>query len=597
MTIIERVFTAEDECGNQSTGIQTIRNMVDNDAPMITAPADVDGCNLSTAESVTGTATATDACGATLDISFEDTSTTDGCATVITRTWTATDGCDNSASAVQTIRNVVDSGPPTVECPSEIFVVPDADLNYVVPDLSSLPVVEGCPFTFTQTPAAGTVYATGFSNTTVVTISVEDQCGNETTCDINLFSAGCIGDLVWEDSNGNGVLDPGEPGIAGATVILFDASGNELGQTVTDTNGNYILHLVPDSSGSGGLAVQPSVLGLARGVSAQPVFISYVLPDFVPTSNESGDSVLDPATGNSTMIMIAPGQHNLDQDVGLFDPVDVKGYVYMDLGNVGDITVVNVDALGVGGATITVSRVEGSNTVDVATTVTSTNGLYCFTDLPPGEYQVSVDPNSLPSDGGAVGATILPLGTLSSGNNISPTQNMSNFGIVPSPTAVKIESIDATGGTFTWSVGDESEVLGYNVIDANTGQAVNPGIILATGNGSSYSVDVGEGDYILQALDEQLGKTEEGAATQYAEVDATPVGDPVKLLEAVNGTLSFVTDEDTASYFVSGVGTSAVILDVTDADNPIRLVGALLATEDGTAAYFSYPSGARIRIQ
>jgi len=596
MTIIERVFTAEDECGNQTTGIQTIRNMVDNAPPVITAPADVDGCNLSTDESVTGTATATDSCGASLTIGFEDTSDTDGCAIIITRTWTATDGCDNSATAVQTIRNVVDSGPPTIECPSEMYIVPDAGLNYIVPDFSSLPIVEGCPLTFTQTPAAGTVYATGFSNSTVVSISVEDQCGNETTCDINLFSAGCIGDLVWEDSNGNGVLDPGEPGIAGATVVLFDAAGNELGQTVTDTNGNYILHIVPDSSGSGGLAVQPSILGLARGVSAQPVYISVMLPDHVPTAQGS-DSVVDPASGNSTMVMIAPRMHNLGQDVGLFDPVDVKGYVYMDLGNVGDITVVNVDALGVANATITVSRVEGTNIIDVATTVTAANGLYCFTDLPPGQYNVSVDPNSLPADGGSVGAISLPLGTLTSGNNISPSQNMSNFGIVPAPTAVKLESMDATGGVLTWIVGDESDVLGYNIIDANTGAAINSGIILATGNGSSYAVDVGEGDYILQAIDEQLSKTEEGAITQYAEVDATPVGDPVKLLEAVEGALTFVTDEESASYFVSGVGTSAVILDVTDPDKPVRLVGALIATDDGTAAYFSYTSGARIRIQ
>jgi len=597
MTIIERVFTAVDDCGNESTGVQTIRNMVDNDAPVVTAPADVDGCNLATDASATGSATATDSCGGALTITSADTSETDGCAVIITRTWTAEDACGNQSTAVQTIRNVVDSGPPTIECPSEMYIVPDADLNYVVPDFSTLPIVEGCPYTFTQTPAAGTVYSTAFSNSTVVSISVVDQCGNETTCEVTLRSAGCIGDLVWEDSNGNGVLDPGEPGIPGAVVVLFDAAGNELGQTVTDTNGNYILHIVPDSSGSGLNAVEPGGLALARGVSAEPVYVSVTLPDFVPTSNEPGDSVLDPATGNSPMVMIAPGQHDLGQDLGLYDPVDIKGYVYTDLGAAGDINVVNVDMLGIGGATITVSRVEGSNTVPVATTVTATNGLYCFTDLPPGEYEVSVDPNSLPAGGGAVGATTLSLGTLTSGANVSPSENMSNFGLVPDPTAVKLASIGATGGVFSWSVGDESDVLGYNVIDRATGQAVNEGIILATGNGSSYSVEVGEGDYILQALDEQLGKTEEGGATQYAEVDATPVGDPVTLLEAVDGSITFLTDEDSASYFVSGVASSAVILDVTDPDNPVRLVGALLATDDGTAAYFSYSAGARIRIQ
>jgi hypothetical protein len=55
--------------------------------------------------------------------------------------------------------------------------------------------------------------------------------------------AGCIsvGDLVWEDQNANGLQDPGEPGLAGVTVTLYDGDGAQLGQTTTDSAGSYTL--------------------------------------------------------------------------------------------------------------------------------------------------------------------------------------------------------------------------------------------------------------------------------------------------------------------------------------------------------------------
>ncbi|HSR44512.1 MAG TPA: SdrD B-like domain-containing protein, partial [Acidimicrobiia bacterium] len=53
---------------------------------------------------------------------------------------------------------------------------------------------------------------------------------------------GGIGNLVWEDRNANGVQDPGEPGVAGVTVRLYNAVTDALVATqVTDANGNYLF--------------------------------------------------------------------------------------------------------------------------------------------------------------------------------------------------------------------------------------------------------------------------------------------------------------------------------------------------------------------
>jgi len=47
-----------------------------------------------------------------------------------------------------------------------------------------------------------------------------------------------IGNRVWRDTNGNGVQDPGENGIAGVTVHLYQGSTLK-GTAVTDANGEY----------------------------------------------------------------------------------------------------------------------------------------------------------------------------------------------------------------------------------------------------------------------------------------------------------------------------------------------------------------------
>ena len=49
-----------------------------------------------------------------------------------------------------------------------------------------------------------------------------------------------IGDFVWEDLNGNGIQDAGEPGIPDVTVNLYECnSSNILRSTTTDSDGKY----------------------------------------------------------------------------------------------------------------------------------------------------------------------------------------------------------------------------------------------------------------------------------------------------------------------------------------------------------------------
>lgn len=62
---------------------------------------------------------------------------------------------------------------------------------------------------------------------------------------------GSIGDFVWNDLNGDGCQDPGEPGIPGVTVDLYAGPcGNAtfVTSTMTDSNGHYIFNGLCDGN-------------------------------------------------------------------------------------------------------------------------------------------------------------------------------------------------------------------------------------------------------------------------------------------------------------------------------------------------------------
>ncbi|MCI0743802.1 MAG: HYR domain-containing protein, partial [Verrucomicrobia subdivision 3 bacterium] len=98
-----------DACTNMATCVQTI-SVVDSAPPSITCPTNITvQCGGDTSPAAAGMATASDNCG-NVTITFND-SEPAACGKVITRTWTATDACGNTAMCAQTV-TVVDATPP-----------------------------------------------------------------------------------------------------------------------------------------------------------------------------------------------------------------------------------------------------------------------------------------------------------------------------------------------------------------------------------------------------------------------------------------------------------------------------------------------------
>lgn len=62
--------------------------------------------------------------------------------------------------------------------------------------------------------------------------------------DFGFRNTTAIGNFVWDDLDGNGVQNPGETGIAGMVVKLYDNSNNVFDSTATDANGYYSINSI-----------------------------------------------------------------------------------------------------------------------------------------------------------------------------------------------------------------------------------------------------------------------------------------------------------------------------------------------------------------
>ena len=178
-----------------------------------------------------------------------------------------------------------------------------------------------------------------------------------------------IGNLVFNDLNGNGVADPGEPPLPNIPVTLLDPQGNPFATTTTNATGNFTFSNVPPGIAFTVVAAPPAGF---TGTTANPVPVPALTPG----------QVFNVPIGLQT----APGT------IGNLVFNDLNGNGISDPGDTG-----------IGGATVTLRNAAG---VVVGTTVTDANGNYSFLNVPPGNYTVTVTP---PGGASATTPTAIPV--------------------------------------------------------------------------------------------------------------------------------------------------------------------------------------------
>ncbi|HEX4497346.1 MAG TPA: SdrD B-like domain-containing protein, partial [Thermoanaerobaculia bacterium] len=189
---------------------------------------------------------------------------------------------------------------------------------------------------------------------------------NRTDVDFGYRNSGSVGDRVWLDANGNGVQDAGEAGINGVTVQLLNSSATVIATATTSGDGNYTFN----NLAAGTYTVKVS--GLPAG-TAETFDLDGV------------------ATANMATFSLTAGQNRTDVDFG-----------YRNTGSVGDRVWLDTNANGAQDAGeagingVTVQLLDASANV-VATTTTSGDGNYTFSNLAAGAYTVKIVAASLPA--------------------------------------------------------------------------------------------------------------------------------------------------------------------------------------------------------
>ncbi len=185
------------------------------------------------------------------------------------------------------------------------------------------------------------------------------------TLDAGFVPAASIGDRVWQDLDGDGIQDAGEPGVSGVTVNLLNSSGTLIANTTTAANGNYTFSgLYP-----GGYQIQV-VLPAGNIFSPQNA-----------GSNDAVDSDVN-STGRTATVTLVAGQDDTTTDAGLVATGSIGDTVFADLDGDG---IQDTGDIGLPGVTVELLNSAGAV---VATTTTDANGNYLFDDLAPGDYSV-----------------------------------------------------------------------------------------------------------------------------------------------------------------------------------------------------------------
>lgn len=361
----------------------------------------------------------------------------------------------------------------------------------------------------------------------LITFGTGDPGANDHTYDFGFAPSLSLGNLVWNDSNNNGVVDSGEPGIDGVAVELYpDANADgtpdsptPLATTTTSGGGLYRFdNLVPGTyvvvlPGSNfatggplaGLRSSTGTVGAASG-PYEPGVDSNTDIDNDDNGTGSGGQIV------SRSITLAAGSEpttdgdsdpdsNLTLDIGVFWPASLGSIVWDDTNRNGQR---DQGEAGVPNVTVTLYDASGNA---LATTTTDGTGFYTFTNLPPGTYSIGFsglppgysftqrdvgadtsDSDVDPATGRTVPTTLVP------GQN-DPTWWA---GIYASPTAITVLSFTAERGgaavVVRWTTGAELNSWGFHLLRSSDGTRANAVQVTLQlvpaagrgGNGASY---------------------------------------------------------------------------------------------------------------
>ena len=235
----------------------------------------------------------------------------------------------------------------------------------------------------TSGPLAGTkpteAYTGRYKTTADVTIA--EATGSVIDVNFGFVKPASVGDYTWMDVNRDGLQDADEPALPGVTVTLTradgsavtDASGNPVAAVTTDANGKYVFeNLLPGD-----------------------YKVSFQAPaGFDATTSEAGDDRAADSNGASASVTLAQGQTDDTIDFGAVGTGVIGDQLFVDVNQNGGNAPDAGDKV-LPGVKVTLTWTGPGGITRTYETTTDADGKYKFENLLPGEYKVSVDPQSL----------------------------------------------------------------------------------------------------------------------------------------------------------------------------------------------------------
>ena len=263
-----------------------------------------------------------------------------------------------------------------------VTVVTDADGKYSFPGLAlgeyTVSVVDP-----TSGPLAGTkpteAYTGRYKTTADVTIA--EATGSVIDVNFGFVKPASVGDYVWMDVNRDGLQDADEPAMPGVTVTLTRADGT----AVTDAEGNPVASVTTDANGK----------YVFENLLPGDYTVTFTNPaGYEATISDAGDDRGHDSNGSSASVSLAQGQDDATVDYGLVGTGVIGDQLFVDVNQSGG------DGLDAGdkplaGVKVTLVWTGPGGITRTYETTTDADGKYRFENLLPGEYKVSVDPESL----------------------------------------------------------------------------------------------------------------------------------------------------------------------------------------------------------
>ena len=235
----------------------------------------------------------------------------------------------------------------------------------------------------TSGPLAGTkpteAYTGRYKTTADVTIA--EATGSVIDVNFGFVKPASVGDYTWMDVNRDGLQDADEPALPGVTVTLMRADGS----AVTDANGDPVAAVTTDANG------KYKFENLLPG----DYKVSFQAPaGYEATTSDAGDDRALDSNGASASVTLAQGQTDDTIDFGAVGTGVIGDQLFLDVNQNGGSAPDAGDKV-LPGVKVTLTWTGPGGITRTYETVTDADGKYKFENLLPGDYKVSIDPETL----------------------------------------------------------------------------------------------------------------------------------------------------------------------------------------------------------